>query len=104
MTRLYLVSQGDRRIWVAALIDNDVWTYVTNTGRFHRNEGVGDDFFMRNVADYTEIGITEARRMIEAGVGTVDEEKDRDSVQEWRGDREAMDADTVFASLAADLA
>ena len=104
MTRLYLVSQGDRRIWVAALIDNDVWTYVANTGKFHRNAGVSEDYFMQSLADYTEIGITEAERLIATGVGTVDEEQARDSVQGWREDRQAMDVDTVFASLAADLA
>jgi hypothetical protein len=103
MTRLYLVSQGGREVWVAALIDEDVWTYVANTGNFHRNEGVRDDYFMLNEADYREIGITEAKRLIEAGVGMVDEGQARDSVEGWREDREAMGADVVFASLAADL-
>ncbi|MGY4771973.1 hypothetical protein ACXC9Q_34145 [Kribbella sp. CWNU-51] len=41
MTRLYLVKDWERELWVAALMDEDVWTYVGNTGRFHRNEGPG---------------------------------------------------------------
>ena len=104
MTRLFLVSEGDRRVWVAALIDEDVWTYVANTGKFHRNEGVREDYFMLDRAEYSDIGISEARRLIDSGVGTVDESRFPDSVQGWRDDPEAMETEIVFASLAADLA
>jgi hypothetical protein len=104
MTRLLLVSQRERRIWVAALIDEDVWTYVGNTGKFHRNEGVRDDYFMNNDAQYADIGIAEAKRLIADGVGRVDELKNPDSVQGWREDQEAMDPEIVFASMVADLA
>ncbi|MDX6246960.1 MAG: hypothetical protein QOF10_320 [Kribbellaceae bacterium] len=104
MTRLYLVTEGGRHLWVAALIDEDIWSYVANTAKFHRNDGLRDDFFfMLNEAEYTEIGIGDARRLIGAGVGTVDEEQARDSVQGWREDREALGTDVVFALLAADL-
>ena len=103
MTRLYLVTQGGRRIWVAALVDEDIWTYVANTGKFHRNDGVRHDFFMLNEAEYSEIGIAEATRLIGSGVGLVDEERMRDSLQRWREDSDAMDPEIVFASLAADL-
>jgi hypothetical protein len=103
MTRLYLVTEGGRHLWVAALIDEDIWSYVANTAKFHRNDGLRDDFFMLNEAEYTEIGIGDARRLIGTGVGTVDEEQARDSVQGWREDREALGTDVVFALLAADL-
>jgi hypothetical protein len=63
-----------------------------------------DDYFMINHAEYSEIGISEARRLIDIGVGTVDERRFPDSVQGWRDDREAMETEIVFASLAADLA
>jgi hypothetical protein len=104
MTRLYLVTDGDRELWVAALVDEDVWTYVGNTGKFHRNEGARHDFYFLNELEYVEIGIAEAQRLIRAGVGTVDEQAFPDSARGWREDTQAMDADTVFASLAADLA
>ena len=104
MTRLFLVSQGERRVWVAALVDEDVWTYVGNTGKFHRNEGVRDDYFMNNEAQYADIGIAEAKRLIADGVGQVDEHKNPDSVQGWREDHNAMDPEVVFASMVADLA
>lgn len=104
MTRLFLVSQGERQIWVAALVDEDVWTYVGNTGKFHRNEGVRDDYFMNNEAQYADIGIAEAKRLIAAGVGQVDAEKNPDPVRDWQHDGDAMDPEVVFASMAADLA
>jgi hypothetical protein len=89
---------------VAALVDEDVWTYVGNTRKFHRNEGVRDDYFMNNEALYAEIGIAEAKRLIADGVGQVDERKNPDSVQDWRDEEDAMDPEIVFASMAADLA
>ncbi|GAA3108960.1 hypothetical protein JOF29_001520 [Kribbella aluminosa] len=104
MTRLFLVSQGGREVWVAALVDEDVWTYVGNTGKFHRNEGVRDDYFAGNEASYADIGIAEAKRLIADGVGQVDEEQNPDPVRDWRQDDDAMDPEIVFASMAADLA
>jgi hypothetical protein len=104
MTRLFLVRDGERELWVAALVGEDVWTYVANTGKFHRNDGARHDYFFLNDLQYSDIGITEARRLIGRGVGTVDEEEFPDSIQRWRDDRDAMDADIVFASLASDLA
>ena len=104
MTRLFLVSQGERELWVAALVDEDVWTYVVNTGKSHRNEGARHDFYFLNDLEYVEIGIAEAQRLIRAGVGTVDEQEFPDSARRWRKDDRAMDAEVVFASMAADLA
>jgi hypothetical protein len=104
MTRLLLVSQGERRIWVAALIDEDVWTYVGNTGKFHRNDGVRDDYFMEDEAEYSDIGIAEAKRLIAEGVGLVDETRLADPLERWRRDKDALDPEIVFASMVADLA
>jgi hypothetical protein len=92
------------RPWVAALVDEDVWTYVGNTGKFHRNEGVRDDYFLNNEAQYAEIGIAQAKRHIADGVGQVDERNNPDSIQGWREDQDAIHPEVVFASMAADLA
>lgn len=100
---MFLVSQGERKVWVAALVDEDVWTYVGNTGKFHRNEGVREDYFANNEAKYADIGIAEAKRLMADGVGQVDEEQYPDLVRDWRRDGDAMDPEIVFASLAADL-
>jgi len=104
MTRLYLVKDGQRELWVAALVDEDVWTYVGNTGKFHRNDGARHDFYFLNELEYVEIGIAEAQRLIRAGVGTVDADEFPDSAKRWREDTKGMDAEVIFASMAADLA
>jgi hypothetical protein len=104
MTRLYLVKDGERELWVAALVDEDVWTYVGNTAKFHRNEGARHDYYFLKELEYVEIGIAEAQRLIRAGVGTVDAEEFPDSAQRWREDTKGMDPEVVFASMAADLA
>ena len=104
MTRLFLVKDGETELWVAALVEEDVWTYVGNTGKFHYNEGARHDYYFLNGLQYVEIGIAEAKRLIAAGVGTVDEGEFADSVRRWREDPEGMDPEVVFASLAADLA
>jgi hypothetical protein len=103
MTRLLLVTQGDRKVWVAAQVDMDVWTYVGNTGKFHHNEGISEDYFGAGLAQYTEIGIAEAKQLIADGVGQVDAHLKPDSVQGWLDDQDAMDPDVVFASMIADL-
>jgi hypothetical protein len=104
MTRLFLVKDGERELWVAALVDEDVWTYVANTGKFHRNEGARHDYYFLNELQYDSIGIAEAKRLISAGVGTVDETEFPDSVRRWRDDPHGMDAEVIYATLAADLA
>jgi hypothetical protein len=104
MTRLFLVSEDGERVWVAALIDEDVWSYVANTGRFHRNEGLRHDFFMLNELEYAEIGVSEARRLIAAGVGTLTEEWQADALDRWRQDAESLTVEAVLASQIADLA
>jgi orotate phosphoribosyltransferase len=60
------VADGERTLWVMALIDEDAWTYVANTGRFHLNSGLRHDYFFDNELTYTEIGVGEASRQIAA--------------------------------------
>ena len=104
MTDLFLVKGNDGSdLWVAAVIDEDVWTYVANTGKFHRNEGARHDYFFQHELEYQDIGIAEAQDLIAAGVGTVDANKYPDITADWHQDREALDPDVVFATASADL-
>lgn len=103
MTRLFLVRDGVVELWVAALVEEDIWTYVGNTGKFHYNEGARHDYYFLNGLEYVDIGIAEAKRRIAAGVGTVDEGEFPDEVRGWREDSKGLDPEVVFASLAADL-
>jgi len=56
--KLYVVKEDERPVWVAAVVGEDVWTYVANTGKFHRNDGARHDYFFLNELQYLEIGIT----------------------------------------------
>ncbi|MDX6239681.1 MAG: hypothetical protein QOG10_4496 [Kribbellaceae bacterium] len=102
MTRLYLATHGDQRVWVVALIDLDVWTYVGNTGMFHLNQQLRDDFFVGADFTYTEIGTREALQYIEDGVGQFDEEELGYTLRAWEADHETLPRETVFASAVAD--
>src|SRR2546429_423014 len=102
--KLYLVKEDDRLVWVAALAHEVMYAYVANTGKFHYDEGARHAYFFLNGMQYVDIGIAEAKRLMAAGVGTLDEVESADSLRRWWDDPEGMDPEVVFASLAADLA
>lgn len=101
MTKLYLATDGDRPVWVVALIDQDIWTYVANTDRFHRNEAMRDDFFVETHFGYREISVREALRHIQAGVGRLDEEERAEALRAWRSDPNPLLTEMVLAAAVA---
>jgi hypothetical protein len=100
---LYLVMDGDRFVWVAALIGEDIYTYVPNTGNFHRNEGLRDDFFMAQDLQYEQVTVSKAKAVIDSGLEPLDEELMGDHLEDWRRDPQALVPEQVFASVVADL-
>ena len=104
MTRLFTIkTRTGEPLLVAAVIDDDVWTYVANTGKFHRNKAARQDYFYLQQLAYDAIEIPEAKRLISTGLGTFDAAVDSETVQEWLDDPTPMDPEIVFASMAADL-
>ncbi|GAA0961567.1 hypothetical protein GCM10009554_78250 [Kribbella koreensis] len=101
---LYLVKDGGRFVWVAALIGEDIYTYVPDTGKFHRNEGLRDDYFMAQDLQYERVTVSKARAVIDAGLEPLDEDLMGDHLDDWRRDAEALAPEQVFASHVADLA
>ncbi len=95
--RMYVLKNedGDPHL-VGAATDLDVWTYVANTGKFHRNEGAWYYVFDRNEFEYDEITIEQARQLMDAGLGLYDEVEDPDTVQRWRADTTAREPEEVF--------
>jgi hypothetical protein len=73
-------------------------------GKFHYNEGARHDYYFLNGLQYVDIGIAETKRLIAAGVGTVDEGEFPEEVRAWREDSKGLDPEVVFASMAADPA
>jgi hypothetical protein len=102
--RLLKVTRDGRTLWLAALAGEDIYTYVPNTAKFHRNAGLRDDYFMERELQYDDIGVAEARELLDDGLPELDEERMADPLREWRADPEALDPETVFAAVSADLA
>lgn len=100
---MYVVRDGSEVLWIAALIAEDIYTYVPNTGKFHRNDGLREDFFMTRDLTYEEVTVIKAKDTIEAGLPALDEQTMADHLSEWSQDPEALDPEQVFASVIADL-
>jgi hypothetical protein len=101
MTRLYLATAGEQKVWVLALIDLDIWSYVVNTGMFHLNQELRDDFFVGADFTYTEIGTREAVRYIDDGIGFLEGDIG-EALRAWEADSEALSPEVVLASAVAD--
>ncbi len=102
--RLVRVAKDGRTLWLAAVVGEDLYTYVPNTAKFHLNSGLRDDFVMARELQYDEIGLAEARQLLDGGVPSLDEDVMADPLREWRADPDPLDPETVFAAVSADLA
>lgn len=67
--RLYLVKEGERLVWVAALAHEVMYAYVANTGKFHDNNALRNDFYIDRHFTYEPIAAAEARRWIAEDLG-----------------------------------
>ena len=96
--RLYLVKEDERLVWVAALAHEHMYAYVANTGKFHENNALRNDFYMERWLGYERIGPADARRLIDDGVGRIDEQSE--ALGRWRADREPLDPADVLSMAA----
>jgi len=87
-------------VWVAALAHETMYGYVTNTGKFHDNNALRNDFYMDFPLTYEEIGSADARRLIDNTIAPFDEEEYDDLLAEWRADPEALDPGEVLSMVA----
>jgi len=98
--KLYLVKEDERLVWVAALAHEHMYAYVANTGTFHDNNALRNDYYMERWFSYQEIGSAEARRLIDQGVGTLDEDDHSDALIGWRADPKPLDPADVLSIAA----
>lgn len=96
--KLYLVKEDERRVWVAALAHETMYAYVANTGKFHDNNALRNDYYMERWFTYEEIGPAEARRLIDEGVGRLDEGSE--SLDRWRADPKPLEPADVLSIAA----
>jgi hypothetical protein len=97
---LFLVTQDERLVWVAALANEHMYSYVANTGKFHDNNALRNDYYIDQHLSYDEIGSADARRLIDQGVGTLDEDDHSDALEEWRADPKPLDPADVLSIAA----
>ncbi|MEI8410110.1 MULTISPECIES: hypothetical protein [unclassified Kribbella] len=96
--KLYLVKEEERRVWVAALAHETMYAYVANTGKFHDNNALRNDYYMERHFTYDAIGPAEARRLIDEGVGRIDESSG--ALERWRADPSPLDPADVLSIAA----
>jgi hypothetical protein len=96
--KLYLVKEDERLVWVAALAHEHMYSYVANTGKFHDNNALRNDYYMERWFTYEPIGSAEARRLINDGVGRIDEESE--ALGRWQADPQPLDPADVLSMAA----
>ncbi|MEU4194754.1 hypothetical protein AB0E69_22835 [Kribbella sp. NPDC026611] len=84
--KLYLVTEEGEPRWIAALLHEKMYGFVADTGMFHDNNALRNDYYIDREFDYEEIGTAEARRLVAAGVGQVDEVEEAEVLAVWRAD------------------
>ena len=98
--QLYVVNEDERLVWVAALAHEAMYSYVANTGKFHDNNALRNDYYIDRWFTYEEIGPAEARRLIDDGVGTLDEDDHSDALAGWCADPKPLDPADVLSIAA----
>ena len=98
--KLYLVKEDDRAVWVAALAHETMYGYVANTGKFHDNNALRNDYYMDRDFTYDKIGSAEARRLIDNDVAPLNEDKYAESLARGRADPKPLDPGEVLSMAA----
>jgi hypothetical protein len=97
--KLFKVADGERDLWVAALIVDRMYVYVDNTGCFHRNDAVSEDYLQDQELSYEPIGVSQAQALIAQHVGRGDEAAVKDQLDRYRADPYPLTVDAVLAQI-----
>ncbi|MDX2974495.1 hypothetical protein [Kribbella solani] len=98
--KLYLVKEDKRRVWVAALAHEHMYSYVPNTGKFHDNNALRNDYYMERGFSYEPIGPAEARQLTSEDVGLLSENLHAEVLDGWRADPKPLDPTDVLSMAA----
>jgi hypothetical protein len=98
--KLYLVKEEGEPLWVAALAHERMYAYVANTGKFHDNNALRNDYYMERDFTYDAIGPAEARRLIDEGLGRLDEVEEAEDLAIWQADPKPLDPADVLSIAA----
>lgn len=95
---LYLVRNPDGvPVWVAFESDEKrLYAYVKNTGKFHLNAGLYEDFYFDHTMTYEPVDQQAAEAAILSGVGLRDQRSFVHILARYHQDQEALSPETVF--------
>ncbi|NIG66773.1 MULTISPECIES: hypothetical protein [unclassified Microbacterium] len=95
---LYLVRNPDGvPVWVAFESDQErLYTYVQNSGRFHLNPGIYNDFYFEHKMTYEPLDEAAAEEAILSGLGLLDERTVSHIIGRYHRDPDAISPETVF--------
>lgn len=99
----YLVRNPDGvPVWVAFESDeHSLYTYVQNTGKFHQNHGLYEDFYFDHTMTFEPIDQQAAAAAILSGVGRRDERSFVHILERYHRDTEAIALDAVLGGVRA---
>lgn len=95
---LYLVRNPDGvPVWVAFESDQKrLYSFVQNTGKFHLNAGLYEDFYFDHTMTYEPVDQQAAEAAILSGVGRRDERSFVHILARYRRDPDALSPEAVF--------
>lgn len=100
--QLLHVHEGPRSIWLAAMGEWRMYVYTPNTGKFHRNDALGQDYFWDQELSYDEVDIETARLLMSRGVGHLDAVRNDRQLRRYMDDEYAVEVGDVDYRLAID--
>jgi hypothetical protein len=71
--QFHLVKEGERPVWVAVLAHEKMCTYVANTGKFHDNDALCNDFYLDRDLTGEPTWAAEVSAADRRGIGRSDE-------------------------------
>lgn len=100
--QLLHVHAGSRSIWLAAMGEWRMYVYTPNTGKFHRNDALGQDYFWDQELSYDEVDIETARLLMSRGVGRLDAVRNDRQLRRYMNDEYAIEVGDVDYRLTFD--
>ena len=95
---LYLMADQGRHRWIAHEdhAKGQLFVWVLQTGRFHRNQAVEADFYWDQNYHYQPIDTAEARKLMKQKLGKLDGRKKFEQLAQVRQDQQALDPAAVL--------
>ncbi len=96
---LYRVSRDGVPVGLAYETSaGQIYVYVPNTGKFHRNDAQAEDFYVTQESTYEPVTRESAAEEVRAELGKIDERKRPDLIKEYEEDQGAIPAADIVGA------